>query len=196
MKKFFLMAMTALAVPSLDSVAQNKVDNSPVRNFDLSLYLGKWYEIARFDHLFERGMHDAIAEYSLNPDGTVCVVNSGWKDGTFRSKEAVAKAVKATSSDPNPLPSHLRVSFFRPFYSDYRVLMVAPDYRYALVGGSSSKYLWILARDPYLDELDIEDILLEATLRGYPVHKFIWVNQDYNITEGGYPPANAAAFAE
>lgn len=173
--------MALFAVPSFNALSQTKFDNTPVEKLNLSRYLGKWYEIARFDHIFERGLHNATANYSLLPDGNIRVVNAGWKDGEKHSKEALAKPAKATRSNPNPLPSHLRVSFFRPFYSDYRVLMVADDYRYALVGGSSDKYLWILSRTPYLNEDDEQDILLEAVRRGYSTDNLLWVNQDVNI---------------
>lgn len=148
--------------------AQNIYDNSVI-GVDLNRYLGSWYEIARFDHGFERGMYATKANYTLNEDGTIEVVNSGYKKGKFKMSVG-----KAKTTDTSGL---LRVSFFGPFYSDYRVLMLDPDYRYALVGSKSKNYLWILSRTPYLHIDDIDLLLNEAESRGYEVTDLIWVDQ-------------------
>ena len=146
-----------------------KVDNSTVGGLDLSRYLGDWYEIARFDHSFERGLTHAKANYALNPDGTIVVTNSGLLDG--KQKESIGKA-KTTDT-----VGLLRVSFFGPFYSDYRVMMLAEDYSYALVGSKNAKYLWILSRTPELPQEILTKILTVATARGYDTGKLIWVEQ-------------------
>ena len=153
-----------------------KVDNSPVGSVDLDRYLGVWYEVARYDHSFERGVTHAMARYSLNADGTVSVMNSGLKDG----KQKVSKG-KAKLTDTAGL---LRVSFFGPFYSDYRVMMLSGDYKYALVGSGSSKYLWILSRTPSLPGEIIDRILKEASDRGYDTGKLIWVDQSVDSISG------------
>lgn len=145
------------------------VDNSTVKSLDLTRFLGSWYELARYDHRFERGLTHCMALYELNPDGTIKVRNRGKKDGEAR--ESVGKA-KTTQT-----PGLLRVSFWGPFYSDYRVLMLAPDYSYALVGSGSDKYLWILSRTPSLPEDTLSQILDEASRRGYNTSKLIWVTQ-------------------
>ena len=151
------------------SCSGQKVDNSTVNSLDLSRYLGDWYEIARFDHSFERGLTHAKASYSLNPDGTIAVTNSGLLKG--KQKESVGKA-KTTGT-----AGLLRVSFFGPFYSDYRVMMLAEDYSYALVGSKNAKFLWILSRTPELPDNVLKEILSVATARGYDTDKLIWVEQ-------------------
>ena len=145
-----------------------KTDVTTVSNLVLDKYLGRWYEIARIDNRFERGISNAFAEYSLNSNGTIKVVNSGVDIKTGRMKSAVGKA-KTTS-----VPGLLRVSFFWIFYSDYRVLAVDENYNWALVGGSSSKYLWILSRISKLSEEDMALIISEASRRGYDTSRLIY----------------------
>ena len=144
-----------------------KINNSTIGSLDLDRYLGTWYEIARFDHSFERGLTHAKAHYSLNEDGTVTVTNTGIKDG----KDKTAKG-RAVTTDTAGL---LRVSFFGPFYSDYRVMMLSDNYDYALVGSKSGKYLWILSRTKQLPVNVESKILDEATSRGYNIEDLIWV---------------------
>ena len=146
-----------------------KVDNSVAKSFDLDRYLGDWHEIARFDHWFERGVEEAKANYSLRADGKVAVLNSGVKDGSPK----VAKGVGKTTATPGLL----RVTFFWPFYADYRVLAIDDDYSVALVGSGGPDYLWILSRSPSLDAKQKEALLSEASRRGYDTSKLIWVRQ-------------------
>lgn len=169
MKKNIIIYVMAVILSTLPGKAQNVYDNSVIDYVDLNRYLGSWYEIARFDHGFERGMYATKAHYTLKEDGSIEVVNSGYKNGKF--KQSVGKA-KLTDT-----PARLRVSFFGPFYSDYRILMLDPDYQYALVGSKSQKYLWILSRTPEMsiDALDL--VLNEAESRGYEVTNLIWVDQ-------------------
>ena len=146
-----------------------KVDNSPVSSFIPDNYLGNWFEIARFDHGFERDVQFATARYTMTDKGTIKVINSGIRNG--RTKTSVGKA-KFTDT-----PGMLRVSFFGPFYSDYIVMMLADDYSYALVGSKSQNYLWILSRTPQLPERTMNAILTEARSRGYDTEKLIMVDQ-------------------
>lgn len=172
MKRLFtLIAMAALSVCCM----AQKVDNSTITNLEPERYLGKWYEIARYDHKFERGLNYATANYSLMNDGKIRVVNSGLKNGKLKS--SVGKA-KFTDN-----PGLLRVSFFGPFYSDYRIMMLSKDYKYALVGSKSAKYLWILSRTPAVPEGTLNQILVEAANRGYDISKLIWVKQGVPETE-------------
>lgn len=164
MKKTFFLS---IAVCLLASCGKLTVDNTPVASIELDRYLGTWYEIARFDHRFERGLTQPQAEYSLREDGKISVVNTGIKDGKEKRSTAVAKTTDT--------PALLRVSFFRPFYGDYRVLLLDEDYQYALVGGSSDDFLWILARQPQLDEETKSLILAEAQRRGYDIGKLLWM---------------------
>ena len=147
--KIILVSFLALTAGCL---SVSKVDNAPVVALDLNRYLGEWYEIARFDHSFERGVEQAKANYTQNADGTIKVVNSGIKNG--KPKTAVGKG-KTTNT-----PGLLRVSFFGPFYADYRVMLIDKDYTRALVGSGSADYLWILSRTPSLDD-DAKVVILD-----------------------------------
>ena len=159
----------AAAVVLAGCVSGPKVDNTPVSALDLNRYLGEWYEIARFDHSFERGVEQAKANYTQNADGTIKVVNSGIKNG--KPKTAIGKG-KTTDT-----PGLLRVSFFGPFYADYRVMLIDKEYTYALVGSGSADYLWILSRTSGLSENAKSELLSEAKRRGYDTGKLIWVEQ-------------------
>lgn len=151
-----------------------KVDNSTITSFDLDRYLGKWYEIARYDHSFERDLVGCTAEYSMRDDGKIKVLNSGHLktlDGPYKESTGKAKAKR------NGKPGQLQVSFFGPFYSDYYILDLAPDYSYSVVGSSSPKYLWILSRTPQLAPEQRTKILSDLQRRGYDTGKLIWVVQ-------------------
>lgn len=151
------------------------MNNSTVEQLDIERYLGTWYEIARFDHKFERGMEGVTATYSKRKDGKIKVVNRGFKNSlNGKESEAVGKA-KTTNT-----PGLLRVSFFLFFYGDYRVMELDPDYKWVLIGSSSDKYLWILSRTPTISEEVKNSILEKATKRGYDISKLIWVKQAAN----------------
>ena len=168
MKKLVTLALTVLLLAACGG--QLTVNNAVIDTLDLNRYLGEWYEIARFDHSFERGMEQTKAVYTLREDGKIDVLNTGIKDG--KPKEAKGKG-KLTDT-----PALLRVSFFGPFYSDYRVMLLDSAYQYALVGSGSDDYLWILSRTPQLADDDKVTILNEAKRRGYDTEKLIWVKQE------------------
>ena len=167
MKKLITFVLMALLMTACGG--QLTVDNSVVDTLDLNRYLGDWYEIARFDHSFERGMDFCKATYTLREDGKIDVLNTGIKDG--EPKEAKGKG-KLTDT-----PALLRVSFFGPFYADYRVMLLDSAYQYALIGSGSDDYLWILSRTPKLTDDVKTTILTEAKRRGYDTEKLIWVKQ-------------------
>lgn len=173
MKRLIQIALAAI-FPVLAS-AQEPYDNSTIAEFDLSLYLGTWYEIARFDHSFERGMDNVTAEYHIRDDGKVDVFNSGWKNGVFKTADG-----KAKQPDPKNDPAHLKVSFFLFFYSDYNVMMLDKNYQVALVGSRSPDYLWILSRTPQQSDAVLDLVVEEAESRGYDTSKLIWVDQSMN----------------
>lgn len=108
----------------------------------------------------------------MQGDNTIKVTNRGMKEGKWKTSVGKAKLTE--------IPGVLRVSFFGPFYSDYRIMMLDSDYTYALVGGSSDDYLWILSRTPQLQKDASDKILQEARRRGYDVEKLIWVEQSKN----------------
>ena len=161
-KKFlswgFVPALLALCgcAASTDSIAT-------VRNFDSKRYLGTWYEIARLPHRFERDLDFVSAHYSEQGDGTIRVVNRGQRDG--KEREAVGKAHFKGASDVG----ELRVSFFGPFYGDYRIVELAPDYSSAIVTSSTKNYLWILSRTPRLSKETLEKYLAQIREWGFDV---------------------------
>ena len=162
------MALVAMFISSCNSA---EIDNSTVKSVDLNRYLGSWYEIAKYDHVFERGLDYAMANYTLRDDGKIDVLNTGIKDGRAKDAKGIAKTTN--------IPGLLKVSFFGPFYSDYRIMMLDTNYQYVLVGGSNDKYLWILSRTPQLDDATRSLILAEANRRGYDTGKLIWVKQQW-----------------
>jgi lipocalin len=149
-----------------------KLNIETVKSLDLQRYLGKWYEIARFDHRFERGMVGVTATYSLLDDGKIKVINEGYKYA-FEGKHNVAEGKAKLTAETGVL----KVSFFWIFYAQYRVLELDENYQWAIVGGTSEKYLWILSRTPQLDDQTKGLILKKAEKRGYDTSKLIWVAQ-------------------
>ena len=174
MKRLILYVLSALSLPMLSLAQTAQCNNSPISDLDLSRYLGTWYEIARFDHRFERGMDNVVAEYLLRDDGMIDVFNYGWKDGEYRFADG-----KARQPDPMTNPAQLEVSFFLFFYNDYNVMMLDDNY-VVLVGSKSPKYLWILARTPEVSDQAIDKVLEEASERGYDIDDLIWVDQSAN----------------
>lgn len=139
-----------------------------VKKVNIDKYLGSWYEIARYEHSFEKGCSDVKATYSLSQDnGYINVLNECTKDG----KRTFAKGVAYAKDESN---SKLKVSFFRPFYGDYWILMLGDDYEYALIGEPSREYLWILARKNSINEKLKNKILNKLPKLGYTKDKLIW----------------------
>jgi apolipoprotein D and lipocalin family protein len=145
-----------------------------VDNFALESYLGKWYEIARLDHSFERGLTRVTADYSMRDDGGVMVLNRGYSEKEKTWKQAEGKAYFVQDPDRG----YLKVSFFGPFYGSYVVFDLDHEhYRYALVCGPDKSYLWILARDPEI-ERDLKDTLVaKAAALGFNISRLIFVDQ-------------------
>jgi len=120
----------------------------PVNNFDTTRYLGKWYEIARLDHSFERGLSHVTADYSLRQDGGLKVLNRGYKEADAKWKEAEGKAYFVDKKDVG----YLKVSFFGPFYGSYIVFdLDQQDYSYSMISGPDKSYLWLLSRTPSMN---------------------------------------------
>ncbi|MDE2202475.1 MAG: lipocalin family protein [Burkholderiaceae bacterium] len=147
---------------------------SPVAPFDLQRYQGRWYEQARLDHSFERGLTDVSATYEPQPDGSVRVVNRGFDPATGMWREAIGKALFTGDHDTGSL----KVSFFGPFYGGYHVAALDPGYRWALVVGPDRSYCWILARDKHLDPAQRESIVAKARALGIDTAALIRVSQD------------------
>lgn len=146
---------------------------SVVKNFKPSKYLGKWYEIARLDFRHEKNLSNVTAHYSLNTDGSIRVENRGYNQVKGEYEEAIGKAKLAGE----PGTGKLKVSFFGPFYSDYNILDVDPDYQYALVAGKNLNYLWILSRHTIIPQDVKMAYLQKARNLGYNTDELIWVKQ-------------------
>ena len=146
----------------------------PVDNFELEPYLGTWYEIARLDHSFERGLSNVTANYSLREDGGVAVLNRGYHAGKDEWDEAQGKAYFIG----DPRIGRLKVSFFGPFYGAYNIFELGDNYEYSLVAGPSRSYLWILAREAQLPQAMLDELLSKAEAAGYDTSQLILVEHD------------------
>jgi apolipoprotein D and lipocalin family protein len=154
---------------------KSMIDKTVVKELDLEKYLGTWYEIARYDHRFERGLVGVTANYSMRDDGKIKVLNSGYKGGLLGEfSEAIGKA---KIPDPENEPAKLKVSFFWIFYGDYYVLELDENYQWVIIGSSSDDYLWILNRTPQMDNNVYHQCLDKLTKRGYDVSGLIKVEQ-------------------
>lgn len=146
-------------------------DVTPVQNFELDRYLGKWYEIARLDHSFERGLMQVTAEYALREDGGVKVTNRGFspQDGEWQEAEGKAFFVDDQAE------GYLKVSFFGPFYGSYVIFELDEEhYQYAFISGPDTSYLWFLSRTPAVDELMIERFIKRADSLGFDTRQLIF----------------------
>ncbi|PSL12229.1 apolipoprotein D and lipocalin family protein [Marinobacterium halophilum] len=147
----------------------------PVQNFQLDRYLGTWYEIARLDHSFERGLSQVQADYSLRDDGGVKVINRGYDAKKGEWREAEGKAYFVDDADTG----HLKVSFFGPFYGAYVIMALDHDgYQYSLVSGPDRDYLWILSRTPTMDTETLNRLIDQAREAGYPVDELIFMEHE------------------
>ena len=148
-------------------------DIKVVQSFDAKKYMGLWYEIARFDSKFERGLSKVTATYSFNDNGTVKVINKGFNDEKQKWESVTGKA-KFVKEDNVGM---LKVSFFGPFYGGYNVIALDNDYKYALVCGNNKSYLWILSREKSIPE-DVKTAYLKiAKDYQFDVDKLVWVAQ-------------------
>jgi apolipoprotein D and lipocalin family protein len=145
-----------------------------VSPFDVQRYAGRWYELARLDHAFERGMTDVSATYTVQADGSVRVVNRGYALAAGEWREAVGKALFTGA----PTTGSLKVSFFGPFYGGYHIVALDPDYRWALVLGPDTGYAWILARDKQLPAALRNAIVAQARALGVDTSALIWVSHE------------------
>lgn len=154
-----------------------------VKGFAVQRYLGTWYEIARLDHSFEKGLVNVTANYSLNSNGSLRVVNRGFDPKLNQWKQVEGRAYFVAGSDLG----RLKVSFFGPFYGGYNIFEIDERaYAYALVCGNSKSYLWILARQPQLPENVLVDLRQKAQHLGFNTDALIYV-QPENLTNRPAP---------
>lgn len=146
---------------------------TPVSEFELPRYLGKWYEIARLDHSFERGLSHVTAEYAMREGGGVSVVNQGHSAEEASWQSATGKAFFVEDSQTG----HFKVSFFGPFYGAYVIFKLDDNYQYAFISGPNRKYLWFLSRTANVSDAQIERFVSTAKKLGFEVDNLIFVDQ-------------------
>lgn len=149
----------------------------PVKDFQAERYLGTWYEIARLDHSFERGMQQVTAEYSMREDGGIKVMNRGFKEAQKEWGEAQGKAYFVEDKHTG----YLKVSFFGPFYGAYIIFDLDPDYQYAIVSGPDQSYLWLLSRTPTLPAALQARLIKKMTDLGFATDQLIFVDQSFHL---------------
>lgn len=164
-EKIFCIAMI-LALVGCTGIPEGV---TPIKNFKIEKYQGKWYEIARLDHSFERGLNKVSAEYTIKENGDVEVINRGYhsENKEWNEAEGVAKFVDSTDS------GHLKVSFFGPFYGSYIIFDLDEHYQHAFVSGPDTSYLWLLSRTPNPPKIVIDDFIKKATALGFNIDDII-----------------------
>jgi apolipoprotein D and lipocalin family protein len=171
--KFLLITVAFFAVVVFLAGCLKKNIHPPmqtVEQVDLTRYTGRWYEIARYPHRFEKGCSSVTADYTLEKDGSIKVLNQCiLKDEGGKVKQAHGKA-KVVDTKTN---AKLKVSFFWPFYGDYWILHLDPEYQFVIVGAPSRKYVWILARKPHLPSSLMKQLLEEIKRQGYDTDQLI-----------------------
>jgi apolipoprotein D and lipocalin family protein len=159
---FVLVASGCVSIPE---------NITPVTSFQIERYLGKWYEIARLDHRFERGLTQISAEYSMRPDGGLKVLNRGYSNEKQEWSEAEGRGYFVQS----PNEAYLKVSFFGPFFGSYIVFELdTVNYQYALISGPDKSYFWLLARTPTIDENLKKKLIAKAAALGFDTTKLIF----------------------
>ena len=147
----------------------------PVSEFDGERYLGKWYEIARLDHSFEKNMSNVSAVYTEDKSGGITVLNRGYNEKTGEWKQIKGRA----RFIGDETVGSLKVSFFGPFYGGYHVIALdRENYGYAMVAGPNRSYLWILSRSTSLDETVLSDLKYRAAEWGFETTELIAVKHD------------------
>jgi len=173
-RRLFVTGMALLTAVLQSGCAGAPDGVEVVTDFELNRYLGTWYEIARLDHRFERGLSRVTANYSMRDDGGVSVVNRGYQLSSEEWEEATGKAYFVGAPDIG----QLKVSFFGPFYGGYNIMELdKDDYQYALVAGPDRSYLWILARSPKLDQETLDALVNIAKMANFPTEELIYVDQ-------------------
>ncbi|MFD1197483.1 lipocalin family protein [Brucella gallinifaecis] len=167
-----ISALAGLAILTACKTSQPELALHPVTGFDAERYLGKWYELARVENRFEKGMSKVTAEYALNGDGTIKVINAGYDPAKGRFRSATGKAKFANGPDVGAL----RVSFFGPFYGSYNIVALDRNYQWSIVAGDNpKKYFWVLSRQPKLSNQLKNEALSVARKLGIDTKSLLWV---------------------
>ena len=173
MKKLFvLIALIPVLLAGCTGIPEGL---TAIDGFEINRYMGTWYEIARLDHRFERGLNNISATYTPRADGGVDVINKGWNQADGKWQQAEGKAYFVEQSDKG----RLKVSFFGPFYGGYNIIALdKKDYAYSMVTGPDKSYFWILSRTRQLPKATLESLIKTAKQLGFATEQLIFVNQD------------------
>lgn len=173
-KSFQLPLLCVLALPVFLTGCMGKPDGvQPVNGFELDRYLGTWYEVARLDHSFERGLSNVTAQYSMRKDGGVQVINRGYSSEKGKWDQAEGKAYFVGDESEG----YLKVSFFGPFYGSYIIFELdKDDYQYSFVSGPDFSYLWLLSRTPEVSDGFRQQFEAKARSLGFDLDELIWVS--------------------
>ena len=170
MKHFFLLITFVLT--SCTGIPEGLV---AIDGFEVNRYMGTWYEVARLDHRFERGLENISANYRLRADGSVDVLNKGWDTNANKYHQALGKAYFVEQANKGML----EVSFFGPFYGAYNIIELdKKDYSYAMITGPDRSYFWILSRTKQLSETTMQALLEKAKAFGFETNQLIFVKQN------------------
>ncbi|MDX8388092.1 MAG: lipocalin family protein [Ghiorsea sp.] len=169
MMRIFILVFAVL----LSSCVSLPTGVTPIQDFSLQRYLGTWYEVARLDHSFERGLSHVSATYSLREDGGVRVINRGYSAEDKAWDEAEGKAYFVGKADEG----YLKVSFFGPFYGAYIIFSLDNDYMYSFVSGPDTDYLWLLSKTPEVSEKVKTDFINKAAALGFDTTALIFPEQ-------------------
>lgn len=143
-----------------------------VDNFEIDRYMGTWNEIARLPNLIEKNLHNLTEEYTLNEDGTVGVVTRAYNIEKNKPVEASGTAKLKGAGNRG----EMGVAYYLPFYLDYNLLAIDPNYRYAMVSGSGMDYLWLLSRENTIPEEFKKQFITKATSLGFDIPKLQWMD--------------------
>ena len=172
---FISLALASFMLASCSTGVPKNI--TPVTGFDAEAYLGTWYEIARLDHRFERGLQNVTANYAMRDDGGIRVLNRGYNTKHSEWETAEGKAYFVG----NDKTGHLKVSFFGPFYGSYVVFDLAEDYSRSYVSGPNKDYLWFLSRTPDVPKAEKDRFKTTASALGYDTDSLIWVDHSKRL---------------
>ena len=169
MKKTFPAVFTLIAALLGTGCANVSTRNiEAVAPFNINSYLGVWYEQARLPHSFEDGLSNVKATYRWGRNGQIEVINEGWDEN---GKKQISRGVAETLKNSDR--GELKVSFFRPFYAQYRIIYLDEKYTQAIVCGSTNNYLWILSRERKLPQKDLDMLVALAAEYGFDTDSLI-----------------------
>lgn len=172
MKKIILFTLSLLSLFLFACGGRSTTPLQAVQNFDAPKYMGKWYEIARFNHSFEEGMNHVYTQYALSKQGEITVKNVGFKKDIMYEANATGRFKGASDM------GEFEVCFFYPFYGTYKIILLDPNYQYAIVTSSTYDYLWFLSRTPTLEKSILEKLLKVAKSYEFQTENLIFVEQE------------------